>query len=187
MKLLQRLARQVIRAQVHGATPGRLVDSVAIPVTAGPQSDRRRHPCVEISTPIVAWSTDKHLGDAPAGGIARVEFPLRTLTSGGGTTFVIHSPRGRRSSIRVTFVLTTNRVGSGACPGRPARPGGPRGRGAAARCGGPRAAAAALRPRLGPRRATDRRPGGAVSGARGRMLAAPVTCTTGGSTPGRCG
>jgi hypothetical protein len=26
MKLLQRLARQVIRAQVHGATPGRLVD-----------------------------------------------------------------------------------------------------------------------------------------------------------------
>jgi hypothetical protein len=32
MKLLQHLARQVIRAQVHGATPGRLVDSVAIPV-----------------------------------------------------------------------------------------------------------------------------------------------------------
>jgi hypothetical protein len=26
MKLLQRLARQVIRAQVQGATPGRLVD-----------------------------------------------------------------------------------------------------------------------------------------------------------------
>ncbi|MCU1630648.1 MAG: hypothetical protein JWP64_5597, partial [Pseudonocardia sp.] len=50
MKLLQHLARQVIRAQVHGATPGRLVDrttsSSAGRGVASARRQRRRGPRV---------------------------------------------------------------------------------------------------------------------------------------------
>ena len=79
MKLLQHLARQVIRAQAHGATPGPLVDSVAIPVIAGPQTDRRRHPCVEISTPSSLGPPTSTSATPGRRGPRRVEFPLRPM------------------------------------------------------------------------------------------------------------